>query len=118
MKRGSREKDEMSTDNETGAAEQVVNVVQSAADRLRADLNKVRPMPEGTLLRFKSVSGQTGVHFSYGAIFAGGQWHLTTQGNNHFPARASHIELMNLLVSRGHAIMDLEVANGFDKIEL
>jgi hypothetical protein len=93
------------------------NDVQSAVARLRSDLQKVKPFPDGTILAFTSVSSQ-GQHYHYSAIFAAGQWWFTGQGNGYFPKSAGHQELVELLATRGHTIFDLKVATQFESIEL
>lgn len=94
-----------------------VVVGEDIAARLRADLKKAQPFPSGTVVRFTSVA-TNGQHFHYSAIFTAGQWWFTGQGNGFFPKAASHQEFTALMVSRGHTIIDLEVATGFEKIEL
>lgn len=87
-------------------------------ERLKTELRKAQPFPDGTLIRFASVDAQTGMHFHYAAVFAGGKWWFTGQGNRHFPASATQAEFSALMVGRGHTIVGLEMATSFAPIEL
>ncbi|MET0886201.1 MAG: hypothetical protein ABWX92_07095 [Mycetocola sp.] len=89
---------------------------QSAAARLRADLQKAQPMPDGTLIRFDSLDGR-GNRYTYAGVFTNGQWYLTGNGS-YFPREMAHHTLTTRLASSGYRIADLVVATAFEGIEL
>lgn len=107
-------------DEKTDASAFIVtrNPAVEAAARLRADLQKAKPFADGTVVKFTSVGSQNGQHYHYAVIYTAGYWWFTGQGNSFFPSKASHVDFLALLVSRGHLIVDLEVATAFESIEL
>lgn len=96
----------------------VQNSAQETLDRLKAELRKAQPFADGTLVRFVSVDARNGQHFHYAAIFAGGHWWFTGQGNSFFPKMANQTEFSALLMKHGHLITNLELATDFAPIEL
>lgn len=105
------ESEETSTSTEISFTNELV-------ERLKTELRKAQPFPDGTLIRFASVDAQTGMHFHYAAVFAGGRWWFSGQGNKHFPAYATQSEFSAIMVGRGHTIVGLEMATAFTAIEL
>jgi hypothetical protein len=92
--------------------------IRESVERLKADLRKAQPFPDGTIVKFTSVAVNTGQHYHYAAIFTAGYWWFTGQGNGYFPKQASHQEFTALMVSKGHTITALGVALDFETIEL
>ena len=106
------------TENRTDASAGVIVVADDVLNRLKDDLRKVSPYPDGTVVRFASVDPHTGTHYHYAALFAGGKWWFTGQGNNFFPKSATVQEFSALLVANGHRITGLELATAYASIEL
>lgn len=104
------------SDNTQNVSAEVV-IPDDIAERFKADLRKVQPYPDGTIVAFTSVDVR-GAQWHYAAIFAGGKWHLSTQGNSVFPGTATNQEFMALLHSRGHSLTDVKIATGFTPIHL
>lgn len=95
-----------------------VVVPEDLVGRLQQELRKAQPFPDGTLIRFASVDPMTGNHFHYAAIFAGGRWWFTGQGNSHFPKYATQQEFSVLMMEKGHRIAGLEMATAFAAVEI
>lgn len=99
-------------------ANATVVVPEDLVGRLQAELRKAQPFPDGTLIRFASVDTMSGKHWHYAAVFAGGRWWFTGQGNNHFPKSATQQEFSALMMERGHLITNLEMATAFAAVEI
>lgn len=94
----------------------IVIVGDDIAARLRADLRKVQPYPEGTIVRFESVANN-GVAYVYAAVFAGGSWWLTGT-TDMYGRKHSNESFMGVLTGNGHRIRNVSIATAFEKIEL
>lgn len=111
------------TDNDDRIEAQSSTIVRtgmSALERLRADLQKAQPMPEGTVIRFESV-GENGrwdaVVFVYAALFVNGRWYLTGD-NSYFAKSYTHQGLMDVFASKGKAIQNIQLATEFESVVL
>ncbi|QIK64551.1 hypothetical protein G7068_16010 [Leucobacter viscericola] len=101
-----------------GVKSSALVAVSEAKERLIADLRKVRPFPDGTLIRWKML-GSNQVTYTFAAMFVAGSWYSTAQGNNPMVnPKMSHQTFLNLIASNPLGIFDLEIASDFEKIDL
>lgn len=114
----STENEETETGNVSESNSTTVSIVDDVMSRLKTELRKAQPFPNGTLVRFTSVDVRSGMHYHYAALFTAGYWWFTGQGNSHFPKSASQQEFSALMVANGHKITDLALATSFAPIEL
>lgn len=80
------------------SAETAVMVAYGAAERLRADIQAVRPaILEGTVVKFVSQSTPATQPYTYVALFVGAQWYLTGTDRSPFPRTMNHVDFLALL---------------------
>jgi hypothetical protein len=90
--------------------EQGLMLAYGAAERLRADLQAVRPaVLEGTVVKFRSHTAPArDMTYTYVALFVNAQWYLTGSERSPFPRTMNHVDFLALLGRS--TISDIETA--------
>lgn len=87
-----------------------------AAQKLRADLQTINVVEEGTILKFTSVHETSGMRYRYAAVYAAGHWFVTGSPQSRFAGQKTHEQLMELFARHRKTVTDVAIAATFEEI--